>query len=179
MKQVKEGKRYAKMFLNIVGFDNAPAAINELNMVSSLMSRSREFRGLLVGPQFKAGEREKVIREVAAKTGLSDNTVKFIKHLSDLRVISALSDIIRMATNLYLEKKRRAKAVVMTSTEITKDYENRLKAALEKVINRDIDIEVVKDSSLLGGILVKVGSTMYDSSIKGQLRLLKDELIKG
>ena len=55
-----------------------------------------------------------------------------------------------MATNLYLEKKRRAKAVVMTSTEITKDYENRLKAALEKVINRAIDIEVVKDSSLLG-----------------------------
>ncbi|MBI5204645.1 MAG: ATP synthase F1 subunit delta [Nitrospirae bacterium] len=179
MKQVKEGKRYAKMFLNIVGFDNAPAAINELNMVSSLMGRSREFRGLLVGPQFKAGERDKVIREVAGKAGLSDNTIKFIKHLSDLRVINALSDIIRMATNLYLEKKRRAKAVVMTSTEITKEYENRLKAALEKVIKKDIDIEVVKDSSLLGGILVKVGSTMYDSSIKGQLRLLKDELIKG
>ena len=85
-----------------------------------------------MGPQFKAGERDKVIREVAGKTGLSDNTIKFIKHLSDLRVISALSDIIRMATSLYLEKKRRAKAVVMTSTEITKDYENRLKAALEK-----------------------------------------------
>jgi len=179
VKQVKEGKRYAKMFLNIVGFDNAPAAINELSMVSSLMNRSRELRGLLVGPQFKAGERDKVIREVAGKAGLSDNTIKFIKHLSDLRVINALSDIIRMATNLYLEKKRRAKAVVMTSTEITKDYENRLKAALEKVIKKDIDIEVVKDSSLLGGILIKVGSTMYDSSIKGQLRLLKDELIKG
>ena len=42
MKQVKKAKRYAKIFLNIVGFDNAPAAINELSMVSSLMSRSRE-----------------------------------------------------------------------------------------------------------------------------------------
>lgn len=179
MKQIKEGKRYAKTFLNIVGIENAPAAINELNMVNALMAKSREFRGLLAGPQFTAGEKEKIIREVGGKIGLSDNTVRFIIYLSELRVIIALSEIIKIATNLYLEKKRRAKAVVMTSTEITRDYENRLKAALEKVINRDIDIEVVKDPSLLGGILVKVGSTMYDSSIKGQLRLLKDELIKG
>jgi F-type H+-transporting ATPase subunit delta len=42
-----------------------------------------------------------------------------------------------------------------------------------------VDIEYVSDPTLLGGFIVKVGSTMYDSSIKGQLRLLKDELIKG
>ena len=179
MKQIKEGKKYAKMFLNIVGMDNALAAINELNMVNALMTKSKEFRGLLVGPQFSAGEKEKIIREVAAKTGLSDNTVKFIIYLSELKVIIALAEIIKITTNLYLEKKRRVKAVVMASTEISKEYENRLKRVLEKVINRDVDIEVVKDSSLLGGILVRVGSTMYDSSIKGQLRLLKDELIKG
>ncbi len=179
MKQIKEGKKYAKMFLNIVGMDNALAAINELNMVNALMTKSKEFRGLLVGPQFTAGEKEKIIREVAAKTGLSDNTVKFIIYLSELKVIIALAEIIKITTNLYLEKKRRVKAVVMASTEISKEYENRLKRVLEKVINRDVDIEVVKDSSLLGGILVRVGSTMYDSSIKGQLRLLKDELIKG
>ena len=179
MKQIKEGKKYAKMFLNIVGLDNAPIAINELNMVNALMTKSKEFRGLLVGPQFSAGEKEKIIREVAAKTGLSDNTVKFIIYLSELKVIIALAEIIKITTNLYLEKKRRVKAVVMASTEISKEYENRLKTVLEKVINRDVDIEVVKDSSLLGGILVRVGSTMYDSSIKGQLRLLKDELIKG
>lgn len=179
MKQIKEGKKYAKMFLNIVGMDNALAAINELNMVNALMTKSKEFRGLLVGPQFSAGEKEKIIREVAAKRGLSDNTVKFIIYLSELKVIIALAEIIKITTNLYLEKKRRVKAVVMASTEISKEYENRLKTVLEKVINRDVDIEVVKDSSLLGGILVRVGSTMYDSSIKGQLRLLKDELIKG
>jgi len=179
VKQIKEGKKYAKMFLNIVGMDNALAAINELNMVNALMTKSKEFRGLLVGPQFSAGEKEKIIREVAAKTGLSDNTVKFIIYLSELKVIIALAEIIKITTNLYLEKKRRVKAVVMASTEISKEYENRLKTVLEKVINRDVDIEVVKDSSLLGGILVRVGSTMYDSSIKGQLRLLKDELIKG
>lgn len=67
----------------------------------------------------------------------------------------------------------------MTPVEVTRDYEDRLKAALKKLIDRDVDVEYVLDPSLLGGVLVKVGSTMYDSSIRGQLRLLKDELIKG
>ncbi len=64
-------------------------------------------------------------------------------------------------------------------SEVGKNYEERLKASLKKMIEKDVDIEYVLDPSLLGGVLVKVGSTMYDSSVKGQLRLLKDELIKG
>ncbi|PIP71230.1 MAG: hypothetical protein COW90_01095 [Nitrospirae bacterium CG22_combo_CG10-13_8_21_14_all_44_11] len=80
---------------------------------------------------------------------------------------------------MYLEKKRRAKAVVLTSIEISKDYEERLKRSLNKLTDRDVDIEFVMEPALLGGIIVKVGSTMYDTSIKGQLRLLRDELIKG
>jgi F-type H+-transporting ATPase subunit delta len=84
-----------------------------------------------------------------------------------------------MATAIYLEKKKRAKAVVLSPVEVGSDYERRLKDSLKGLIDRDVDIEFVMDQSLLGGVLVKVGSTMYDSSIKGQLRLLKDELIKG
>jgi F0F1-type ATP synthase delta subunit len=68
---------------------------------------------------------------------------------------------------------------MMTPVEVGKEYEERLKSSLKKLIDRDVDLEYVLDPSLLGGVLVKVGSTMYDSSIKGQLRLLKDELIKG
>ncbi len=67
----------------------------------------------------------------------------------------------------------------MTPIEISRDRENTLKASLKKMTDRDVDMEYVIDPSLLGGILVKIGSTMYDTSIKGQLRLLKDELIKG
>jgi len=105
--------------------------------------------------------------------------VKFVTHLTQVRVISALSEILKAATVIYLEKKKRAKAMVLTPVEISAKNEERLKASLKKLLEKDVDIEYVMDPSLLGGILVKVGSTMYDSSIKGQLRLLKDELIKG
>jgi ATP synthase F1 delta subunit len=94
-------------------------------------------------------------------------------------VIAALTEILRTATEIYFEKKKRAKAVVFTPVEIARNYEERLKVSLKKLVDRDVEIEYVIDPSLLGGVLVKVGSTMYDSSVKGQLRLLKDELIKG
>ena len=111
---------------------------------------------------------------------LSENTIKFIMHLSELGGITySFRRLYRIAINLYLEKKTKAKAIVMTPIEISKDYENTLKSSLKKVTDRDVEIEYVMDPSLLGGILVKIGSTMYDTSIKGQLRLLKDELIKG
>jgi len=105
--------------------------------------------------------------------------VKFILHIAEVGVIVALADIIRIATTIYLERKKKAKAVVMTPIAISADRENTLKASLKRLTDRDVDLEYIIDPSLFGGILVKIGSTMYDTSIKGQLRLLKDELIKG
>ncbi|MDA8079381.1 MAG: ATP synthase F1 subunit delta [Nitrospiraceae bacterium] len=179
MKPVKQANKYAKTLINIVGMDNAPAALQELAVVEGLMARSKEFRSLLINPVFSQEERAKAFGQVAAKANLSEHVAKFVMHLAEIRVAAALSEIIKRATAIYLEKKKRAKAVVMSPIEVTRDYQERLKASLKKVTERDVDIEYVVDPSLLGGVLVKVGSTMYDSSIRGQLRLLKDELIKG
>lgn len=179
MKQLKGANRYAKALLRKVGIENAPQAIAEINSINNLMVKSKEFRSFLVNPHFTTDERAKVIKLLSEKLKLSANTVQYILHLSESGLITALPDIIRIATNLYLESKKRAKAIVMTPIEIKKDSENTLKASLKKLTDRDVDVEYVIDPSLLGGILVKIGSAMYDTSIKGQLRLLKDELIKG
>lgn len=179
MKGLKEAKKYAKAFLDTIGIEDAPQALTEVGVINDLMVKSKEFKNLLVSPQFTLEEREKIIKQLATKIKLSDKVFKFIMHLSELGLILYLSDIIRIATNLYLEKKRRAKALVLTPFEIGKDYEERLKTSLKKLTDRDVDVEYRVDPSLLGGVQIKVGSTIYDTSIKGQLRLLKNELIKG
>jgi len=179
LKPAKEAKKYGKTFISIVGIEEAPKALAELALVENLMAKSREFRSLLVNPGFSSAEREAGLKQVAARLSLSDKMVRFVTHLIQARVISALAEIIKTATVIYMEKKKRAKAMVLTPVEISAKNEERLKASLKKLLEKDVDIEYVMDPSLLGGILVKVGSTMYDSSVKGQLRLLKDELIKG
>lgn len=179
MKPAKEANRYAKMFINVVGMDAAPKALSELAAVERLMTGSREVKSLLLNPGFSQQEREAALRKIAEKAGLSEKVLKFIIHLTESRVVSALSEIVKNATAIYLERKRQARAVVYSPVEVGNAHEERLRASLKKLVDRDVDLEYVIDPSLLGGVLVKVGSTMYDSSIKGQLRLLKDELIKG
>jgi len=179
LKPVKQAKRYAKMFINVVGMDAALKALTELAAIEQLMNRSGEVRSLLLNPGFSQAEKEGAIRKIAEKEKLSDSVVKFVIYLTEIRVIAALSEIVKTATAIYLEKMKQAKAVVFTPVEVSKGHEERLKISLKKLLDRDVNIEYVLDPSLLGGILVKVGSTMYDSSVKGQLRLLKDELIKG
>jgi ATP synthase F1 delta subunit len=179
LKPIREANRYAKALVRSVSIETIPQSLAELISMNDLMVRSKEFRNLLVNPRFTSDERATVIKSLSDRLKLSEYTVKFILHLSDVGVIVALPDIIRIATNLYLEKKKKAKAIVVTPIQISKDNENVLKASLKNVTDRDVEVEYVIDPSLLGGILVKIGSTMYDTSIKGQLRLLKDELIKG
>jgi len=179
LKKIKDVKRFANALIRNVGIDNAPQTINELEALNALMLKSKEFKSLLFNPQFTTAEREAVLKQLGAKIKLSEYTIKYVMYLSELGAIPSLTAIIRSATNLYFEKKKKAKAVVMTPIEIRKDQEDSLKSSLKQMIDRDVDIEYVMDPSLLGGILVKVGSTMYDTSIKSQLRLLRDDLIKG
>lgn len=179
MKQTKEAHKYAKALLRNVGIDEVEKTIRELAVMNDLIIKSKELKNFLVNPQFTVDERTKVIQLIAQKMSISQYAVKLVLHLSEVGLILTLSDIIRIATNIYLERKKKAKAVVMTPVEIGKERQSIIKSSLKKLTDRDVDIDYVVDPSLLGGILVKIGSTMYDTSIRSQLRLLKDELIKG
>lgn len=179
MKNIKGVKRYAKQFLSSVEMGEIPQALEQLSALSVLMEKDRSFRNLMVSPIFNQEERQKTIGFISKKIGISDKVVKYLQYLSDSGAMAAMPDIAGAITALYLEMKKRAKAVVTSPVQISKDYEAKLASSLKTVTGRDIDLEFVIDPSLLGGVRIKVGSTMYDSSIKGQLGLLKDKLIKG
>jgi ATP synthase F1 delta subunit len=167
------------MFFNTVGVDSVPKALDELMALNAVMQKSKEFRGLLENPLFTREEREKVMKQASSRLYLSDSTVKFILFLAEQMVIPSFQELIQLLTAMYLERKKRAKATVVTPVDTNRKYDEALKASLKKLTGKEVDIDYVVDPSLLGGVMVKVGSTMYDSSIKGQLRLLKDDLIKG
>lgn len=166
------------MFVNATGLEKAPDGIKELGSVSSLMSESRDLRTALVGPQFSSDEKKAVIGLLKTGLGLSETSVKFLGFVAERGVASQIDEIVDYAVKIYLEKKKRARATVVTPVAMDRVFEARIKDSIKKLTGREIDIEYDIDPSLLGGVLVKVGSTMFDSSIRGQLRLLKDELVK-
>ncbi len=146
MKKIKGASKYAKALLRNVGMDKAGEAIAEISSVNDLMIKSREFRSLLVNPQFTTEEKTGVIKALADRLKLSDSTIKFVLYLAEVGAIIGLADILKIAVNIYLERQRKAKAIVMSPIEISKDREGTLKASLKKMTDRDVDLEYVIES---------------------------------
>ncbi len=179
MKKVKDVKKYAKQFLKSVEITEVPKAIEQLNAVASLIDRDKNFRTLMISPVFNESDRETAIAILSHQMKMSTEVAQYLIYLSNKMLMGSLKDIVRAISALYMDIKKKAKAVVTAPMEISRDYEKELIKALTQLTGRDIELEFVFDPSLLGGIRIQVGSTMYDSSIKGQLGLLKDKLIKG
>lgn len=179
MKKVKGIKKFAKQLLSKIDLADAPLTIGQLNTVAVMMDKDRDFRNVLVSPVFSSGEVEKVITILGEKLKMSDKVVSYLKHIKEVGAIVALPEIVKSASLLYLEMKNRLKAVVMSPVEVSDENKKKLEETLKKVTGKETEIEYIKDASLIGGVRIKLGSTMYDSSIQGQLWLLRDKLIKG
>ncbi len=179
MKKVKGVKKYAKQFLSTVGLSGAPQGIEQLSAIADLMEKDKTFKNLMVSPIFTGAETKKAVDYLGQKMKMAPEATRYLQYLSDSKAIVALPVIVEAIVSQYLEMKKRAKVVVTTPVKISKAYEEQLMGSLKKLTGKDVDLEYVMDPSLLGGIRLQVGSTMYDSSIKGQLGLLKDKLIKG
>lgn len=179
MKKVKDVKKYAKQFLKSVDLAEVPKAIEQLSIVAGLIEKDKNFRTLMVSPVFSEADHEKAIAILSHQMKMSSEVAQYLIYLSSKKSLGALKDIVNAINSLYMEMKKKAKAVVTAPMQVSKEYEKDLIKSLTELTGRDIELEFIFDPSLLGGVRIQVGSTMYDSSIKGQLGLLKDKLIKG
>ncbi len=179
MKKIKGVKKYAKKFLANVEMAEIPQAIDQLSLIAGLMEKDKSLRTMLASPLFGIDERQKTLAFIAEKIKASEKVGKFLGYLSEEKALAGLSEIAAAINALYLDMKKRARAIVTSPVAVGADFEAQLKQALKQVTGRDIDTEFILDPGLLGGVRIRIGSTMYDSSIKGQLRLLQDKFIEG
>lgn len=179
MRKVSGVKQYAKKFVSNVAVEEIPQALDHLGVIVSLMESDKDMRNLMVSPMFSAEERQKSLAALTGKLKSSEKLTSYLAYLADEKALGAIPEITQAILVLYLDMKKRAKAVVTTPVAVSASFESDLIAALRQRTGSEIDIEYVIDPSLLGGVRIKVGSTMYDTSLKGQLGLLKDKLIEG
>ncbi len=179
MRGKKAIKRYAKSLFLAAGLDNTEKVINDLSVLNDLLEKNSDIRSVLVNPRFEEKDRDAAIRLIAEKLKFSEITGKFIYRLAEDSEFSALTEIIRVLIDYYLYAKKRSRVTVITPVKPSSIIENRLKKTLKSTLDRDIELDYVTDQALIGGLIVKVGSTMYDFSVRGQLRLLREELLTG
>jgi ATP synthase F1 delta subunit len=171
-------KKYAKVLLNTVDLSKVSSVIEEIKGFSKLIDSDRRLRLLFTSQIFSEEEKGRALNEVLLYMKVKEETRKFLNLVITQGSLHAIKEIIGSAINLYQERINKTTAEIISPVPLNEQHLNQLRSALSALTKRDVQINSRLDPSLIGGFIVKVGSTIYDSSLKGQLMLLRAELTK-
>ncbi len=179
MKGERIAKRLAKALSDSLTIEALSPEIGKINTINSLIEKSREMKRFLSNPVFTFEEKSNIIGYLSEKTGLKEKTKNTLLSLLKDDAIMALPVFLRHLKRFYLEKRRLIKATVISSIPVDGGYLERIGSILRDITKREVDLEVMIDRSILGGVVIRFDNTIYDLSLKGQLNILKNEIIKG
>jgi F-type H+-transporting ATPase subunit delta len=169
---------YARAFADVVlsSHLDADRSIAELRTIASLLAQSVELRRVWENPAIPADQKRGVLDAIAKRDGISIQVRNLIAVVIDHRRIHFLAPIIRQ-----LEKELDARLgfaeAEITSARALGDAEKReFETQIGKLTGKKVRARYAQDASLLGGAVVRVGSTIYDGSVNGQLERIKEAI---
>jgi F-type H+-transporting ATPase subunit delta len=149
------------------------AVAGDLRSLRDMLRDSADLRRLVRSPVLSREEQGKAIAAVAERAGLSPLTRNFLGLLAQNRRLFALPEMIASYLRRLAERRGEVTAQVLTAQELSAAQRARVDEELRKAVGRKIAIDVHVDPSLLGGLIVKLGSRMVDASLKSKLHRLQ------
>jgi F-type H+-transporting ATPase subunit delta len=167
-------KRYARAFFEIAGEERRyEDYYHELSRFSAVLKENKNLSEFLANPVFDQPDKKAVLESVLEKIPVSPLTANFLKLLVDKRRIGILSGIEGCYRELMDNALKKVRVTVSTAFPLTGELAGHLQKALEGLTHREVEMTVIEDPTLLGGIVVRVGDTLYDGSIKTQLNNIR------
>jgi F-type H+-transporting ATPase subunit delta len=169
---------YARAFAEVV-FDahlDAGRAINGLRQITTLFRQSRELRRVWENPAVPADQKRGLLDAIVEREGIDRPVRNLIAVLMDHRRLPFLPSIVE-----HLEKELDARlgftqAQISSARELAEAEKRTLEAQIAKTTGKKVRASYGLDKSLLGGAVVRIGSTIYDGSVKGQLEKIKEAI---
>ena len=166
--------RYASALFDLAELnDQIDAVAQDLTYLDKMITNNNELYKLVKSPIIVRSDQERVMLTLVEKAHMTELTKKFIGVITQNRRLFIIKDIINAYHTLIAKKRGQASVEVVSARELTKTQTNQLSNTLKKVLGAKITIDTKIDSDLLGGLIVKVGSRMVDSSIRTKLSQLR------
>lgn len=167
-------ERYASSLFELALESNTlPDVSAALDRFQAMIDDSDDLKRLIRSPVFGAEDQLKAISAVLDKTGITGLAANFIKVVASNRRLFAVPGMIRAFREIYARHRGEVSAKVTSAYALTAAQETELKAALKSVTGKDVAINVAVDPSILGGLIVKLGSRQIDTSLRTKLSTLK------
>lgn len=166
--------RYASALFELAQEANQVADVErDLNAIGTLLDESDDLKRLVRSPIFSSDEQVRALDAVLSAAGISGLTSNFIRVLAKNRRLFALGDMIRVFRTLASRARGEVAADVTSATTLSAEQQDALKERLRIAIGKDVQLTTSVDPNILGGLIVKVGSRMIDSSLRTKLASLK------
>jgi F-type H+-transporting ATPase subunit delta len=166
--------RYATALFDLALEANAVDAVKaDLDRFGALVGESADLNRLVRSPIFSADEQLQALAAVLDRAGIGGLAANFLKLAASNRRLFAVRDMIKAFHALVAQHKGEATAEVTVAEPLKDAHGDALRAALKSVTGKDVDLDVKVDPAILGGLVVKVGSRMVDTSLRTKLNAIK------
>jgi len=168
------GGRYAQALFDLAKDQNEIAAVEaDLKSLKAALAESKDLRVLLASPAFGAEDKGKGLTAIANTAAFSGTTRKFLGLLAANGRASALGGVIAAFERLAADVRGEVQAEVTTAIPLTAAQAKGVAQALRQALGKDPQIETRVDPAILGGLKVRVGSRLFDASLRSKLDSLK------
>jgi F-type H+-transporting ATPase subunit delta len=169
---------YARAFADVVlsAKLDANKAIGELRRIAALLHESSELRRVWENPAIPAEQKRRLLDAIVHRDGIEKPVRNLVAVLIDHRRVPFLERIIQQLEKELDSRLGFAEAKVTSARELGDAEKRSLEEQVEKLTGKKVRAHFGQDASLLGGVVIRVGSTIYDGSVKGQLQRIKEAI---
>ncbi len=169
--------KYARAYVEVAAEADLEGQIeNEAGCFQDLFAQHRELREALLSPVLPYSVKREIVEQVSQVLSLSKVTCNFILVLLKNGRISNYSDVVAALRDVLQERSGVVQGQVHSPLPITEEFRSRIETAISQMIKNPVHLDYEQDDSLIGGIKIQIGSTIYDGSIQTQLETLKKKL---
>ena len=166
--------RYATALFELARDEKCLDAVKaDLDRFEAMLVESEDLKRLVRSPVFSADVQAKAMSAVLDKAAMTGISANFLKVLTANRRLFAIADVIRAFRALVAKFKGEASAEVTVAEPLSEKNLETLKAALKSVTGKDVTLNVQVDPSIIGGLVLKLGRRMVDSSLRTKLNSIK------
>jgi F-type H+-transporting ATPase subunit delta len=166
--------RYATALFELaLETETVDAVKADIDRFDALMGESEDLRRLVRSPAFAADTQGKALGAVLDKTGIGGLTAQFLKVITANRRLFAVRDMIRAYRALVARHHGEVTAQVTVAEALSDAHRAAITDSLKSVTGKDVGLDVKVDPAIIGGLVVKLGSRMVDSSLRTKLNSIK------
>ena len=166
--------RYATALFELALESKAVDAIKaDLDRFDALIAESADLNRLVRSPVFSADEQLKALAAVLDRAGIGGLAAQFLKLVTANRRLFAARDMIKAFRAIVARHKGEATAAVTVAEPLKDEHVEALRAALKSVSGKDVGLDIKIDPAIIGGLVVKLGSRMVDTSLRTKLNAIK------